>query len=240
MNRKRFYELIENPHLITPTDINNLEVLISNYPYFQTAIVLHAIGLRKNDSAHYKTVLRKAAVYARSRKKLKYLVEKVADIDNQTTDHPEDHSSSFSVSKHNVTTINRKKDIVKDYSLLLPYEIEELIKEGKIPANYQANNSSNSILTKDKSDKNQLIENFIKSHSFVNQLEKDFCNVDKIADESSKDSRDIVSETLAKIHLNQGNYLKAIEIYETLMLKLPEKNAYFASQIREIKERFKK
>jgi hypothetical protein len=50
----------------------------------------------------------------------------------------------------------------------------------------------------------------------------------------------LVTETLAKIYFNQGYYSKAIDIYEKLSLKFPEKNSYFASQIEKVKEHIKK
>ena len=48
-----------------------------------------------------------------------------------------------------------------------------------------------------------------------------------------------VTETLARIYINQGYYSRAIDIYEKLSLKFPEKSSYFAAQIEKVKEYIK-
>ena len=48
---------------------------------------------------------------------------------------------------------------------------------------------------------------------------------------------DLVTETLAEIHIQQGNYPKAIEIYQKLILLNPEKKLLFASRIEFIKQK---
>jgi cytochrome c-type biogenesis protein CcmH/NrfG len=48
-----------------------------------------------------------------------------------------------------------------------------------------------------------------------------------------------MTETLARVYLEQKNYDKAIQAYTILSLKYPEKNSFFAGQIRAIKKRQK-
>lgn len=66
-----------------------------------------------------------------------------------------------------------------------------------------------------------------------------FYQSEKAARESLLDSEEFVTETLANIYLAQGHYSKAIRVFEILSLKIPQKNAYFAEKIKEIKNKLK-
>jgi hypothetical protein len=57
------------------------------------------------------------------------------------------------------------------------------------------------------------------------------------ADTSDKIPHDgLMTETLARIYLEQNNYGKAIQSYKILSLKYPEKSGFFADQIKAVKE----
>jgi hypothetical protein len=51
---------------------------------------------------------------------------------------------------------------------------------------------------------------------------------------STRAESDLASESLARILVRQGKTARAIEIYEKLMVKQPEKMAYFAAQIQSL------
>jgi len=55
-----------------------------------------------------------------------------------------------------------------------------------------------------------------------------------LSSKSSKINKNLASENFANILVQQGKIKKAIKIYEHLILKIPEKKAYFVSQIEKL------
>jgi predicted CopG family antitoxin len=60
--------------------------------------------------------------------------------------------------------------------------------------------------------------------------------VTKSATESVSFKQDMMTETLAKIYTKQGKTDKALEIYNALLLKFPEKSSYFATLIQNLQK----
>ena len=52
---------------------------------------------------------------------------------------------------------------------------------------------------------------------------------------NSSDNTHLMTETLARVYLEQKKYQKAIQAYEILILKYPEKSIFFADRIKDIK-----
>jgi len=87
----------------------------------------------------------------------------------------------------------------------------------------------------------ELIDKFIITNPRIDpQKDKALVTNDDISRPFVEESGGLVTETLAKIYVSQGYYSKALEIYEKLSLKFPEKSSYFAFQIEKVKEYIKK
>ncbi len=89
---------------------------------------------------------------------------------------------------------------------------------------------------KEENKKAALIEKFIETAPSMPKPRKDFYSATNMAHNSTIDKDDLVSETLAEIHLKQGNIQKAIKIYQRLCLIIPEKSTYFAARIENLKK----
>jgi hypothetical protein len=79
-----------------------------------------------------------------------------------------------------------------------------------------------------------IIDQFLKLNPKIKsmaQLKIKSESQEDLSFKSSKIKKTVASETLANILVQQGKIKKAIKIYEHLILKLPEKKDYFASQI---------
>lgn len=63
------------------------------------------------------------------------------------------------------------------------------------------------------------------------KAEPQMSELHQLAEESIKENKQAISETLAKILAAQGKTKRAIEMYEALRLKFPEKNRFFAERI---------
>ncbi len=82
----------------------------------------------------------------------------------------------------------------------------------------------------------ELIDKFIRDEPKLTRQKTEFFSPVNMAKQSVAEDITFVSETLAKIYVLQGNYTKAIQAYENLRLKYPEKRLYFASQIKNLRK----
>ena len=84
-----------------------------------------------------------------------------------------------------------------------------------------------------KQKKIALIDRFIENNPKISPVKE----MSKIAHipEQTQDQSYLMTETLAKVYLEQKKYQKAIQAYEILILKYPEKSTFFADRISDIR-----
>lgn len=157
------------------------------------------------------------------------------------SEKPEETSKSeerpvFNVSffAPNVSKIEEEKTVEPEIS-----KVEEVkIQDSNIP---QFINTWQSWLKIDRKEpevskeeiKEKAIEKFIENEPKISKL-KDEINF--VVKEKADDISHLMTETLAKLYVEQRLYSKAIKAYEALKQKHPEKADYFGEKISEVKD----
>jgi hypothetical protein len=78
-----------------------------------------------------------------------------------------------------------------------------------------------------------LVDQFIKNSPKI-KINKDYESKSNFKSET-KIKDELITETLAKIYVNQEKFNKAIKAYQILSLKYPKKSSFFADQINKLK-----
>lgn len=86
----------------------------------------------------------------------------------------------------------------------------------------------------EKQKKSEMIDKFIETNPKISPV-KNMPAISIVSERNSQDSSYLMTETLAKVYLEQKKYQKAIQAYEILILKNPEKSHFFADRISDIK-----
>ena len=133
---------------------------------------------------------------------------------------PLDFSKSETHSFHQWLQISRIQPIIREN----PTENKRMAKEPiKEP-----------IIDEDKKKKAELIDKFIETSPKIPPIKPGVVFTPNL-DLNKEDTSYLMTETLAKVYLEQKKYQKAIQAYEILILKYPEKSSFFADRIKDIK-----
>lgn len=94
---------------------------------------------------------------------------------------------------------------------------------------------------KSQQEQTEIIDNFIKNSPVLSvpnlSADSEGVSQDDLSKSSTKFTDDIASENLAKIYVKQGKRKDAEKIYKKLMVKFPQKKAYFADRIQKLKKK---
>ena len=98
----------------------------------------------------------------------------------------------------------------------------------------QPTNKPGSFIDADKRKKTELIDKFIEKSPKISPVKHGVPSTANF-DLNAADNSSLMTETLARVYLEQKKYQKAIQAYEILILKYPEKSSFFADRISDIK-----
>nr|WP_166920342.1 tetratricopeptide repeat protein [Flavobacterium sp. JXAS1] len=87
----------------------------------------------------------------------------------------------------------------------------------------------------EKKKKAELIDKFIETNPKITPVKSVAATTTTQFDINKEENPYLMTETLARVYLEQKKYTKAIQAYEILILKYPEKISFFADRISDIK-----
>lgn len=237
-------ELIGHPERLDRDTLYELRSTLALYPYFQTARLLMLQNLYLLHDPSFDEELRRAAIYITDRKTLFNMIEAAHyQLRTGKMQSRQAEASKPAVGNRTVTLIDNFLDsIPKDED----DESTSKPKRRPTPADaaidyvaYLLETETAETVEADKDDApqmkgQQLIDHFLQEEQgriLLSDLSEESMTTEESAEPQDNDE-EYFTETLARIYIKQGRYQKALDIIRRLSEKFPQKNVYFADQIR--------
>ena len=236
-------QLLTNQQALDKSTLGFLQRVAQKHPYCQPARILLAKNLQHHGRHDFEKQVNQASAYATDRRKFQAIL----------SDRPK--ANLDIVQKQVVQAASKASPVVVPVREANPQPAKKAKWLGKLqrlfvrakPATAVPINYMDPVENKEKpaqksravmprvSAQQQIIERFLKENPRIEVKKEELRSGENLALKSVAEAPDLVSETLAQVLLKQGKTRKAIELYEKLSLKYPEKSSYFAKIIAGLK-----
>lgn len=248
-----------------------LEIILQQFPFFQSVKALHLKGLYNQESFRYNYELKKTAAHTNDRsilfdfitsdsfttlqknniknqeeiinnisvvESLVVVNETQEEISNETLEEDTlELETQIEETKENSITIEEKLEIGKplEFNQNEKHSFQEWLQLTKFSPIERENEEKENTKEDEKLKKIDIIDRFIELNPKISPV-KETTSIPLNISKSSEEPTHLMTETLAKIYLEQKKYQKAMQAYEILILKYPEKSSFFANRIKDIKD----
>ena len=265
MEPKQLTDLLHHFSGSSQQEAEEVVALRNEYPYSQVLQALSARVSKDHNFENQQALLQSAAVYSTDRTVLKEIMTAEYQANNPTEVEIAEITTITIAHSSVDVTIDYADEVIHDLERLheLKHNFETIASgfgldsppivtekpKRKPPVRQKKEIQADPLIeaiktTKKKIDpespkaKEQIaiIDQFIQAQPSI-KPKTDQAPPGDLTDIKSGEFADhIISETLAEILIRQGKKEKAIEVYRKLIWKFPQKKAYFAAQIEELKK----
>lgn len=235
MNAKELYQLMDEPTSLDGKTLGELKQIVDDFPCFNIARMLYLKNLSLEKDIRFRTELKRGAIYISDRKQLFLLIE----------------GENYQLPK--ILPDSTPKEVEKDSFHLIDTFLSARAKDGELSDKADASLLIQPSVSSDyiywtlseKEEEEEGEEVKMKHQDLIDSfIEKEDLRIESLGGEekakevfTETDGEDglddsFFTETLAHIYVKQKRYVKALQIIRNLSLKYPEKNSYFADQIR--------
>ena len=230
--------LINHPERLNRDTLYELRSIVARYPYFQTARLLMLNNMYLLHEPDFGAELRRSVLYVYDRRALCRLIEghfEKVEVEQETIIEEPSVDRTMSLIDAFLGTLPEESealqlsvDMVGDYAARFLLDDEAGDTDENELENVSLEELSQSVMELSAT---ANIEPEVKDEIVAEEAEEETeANEPQNTEETLDES--YFTETLAKIYIKQHKYSRALEIIRSLYLKYPEKNIYFADQIR--------
>lgn len=217
-------------------DLQQLEALVLQFPNFHLIRAYYLKALQQQQSDGFDKALSHTAIATYDRELLYHFIETPLKKAKKKKTTPKAAPSESSPTETKPTKITLEKK-----SLSTAEEgTRETATENRRFSEWATYLKSRKTPEKQPEKQPEITAKFELIDAFLAKQNKivpdtNTKNTEDLSEKSWAAPDELMTETLAKVFVKQKKYNKALEAYQILGLKYPEKNSFFADQIKEIK-----